>query len=125
MRVQRRGLSQDLGPASASGHPDLEGPRIAAAAGKPLALAGAAARAGSEPSARRDNHRRIAQIERFFRTLKEQLLWIRHFRDLEDLRAALIEFRTRYNHQWILQRLNYRTPVQARHDFTLELQPAA
>ncbi|MFL6604277.1 MAG: integrase core domain-containing protein [Steroidobacteraceae bacterium] len=64
-------------------------------------------------------------IERFFRTLKEQLLWIRHFRDLEELRAALIEFRTRYNHHWILQRLNYRTPVQARHDFTLELQPAA
>src|SRR5438445_10947956 len=64
-------------------------------------------------------------IERFFRTLKEPLLWIRHFRDLEELRAALIEFRTRYNHQWILQRLNYRTPVQARHDFTLELQPAA
>ena len=64
-------------------------------------------------------------IERFFRTLKEQLLWIRHFRDLEELRTALIEFRNRYNHQWILQRLNYRTPVQARCDFTLELQPAA
>ena len=64
-------------------------------------------------------------IERFFRTLKEQLLWIQHFRDLEELRAALIEFRTRYNHQWILQRLNYRTPVQARHDFTLELHAAA
>jgi len=64
-------------------------------------------------------------IERFFRTLKEQLLWIRHFPDLEELRAALIEFRTRYNHQWILQRLNCPTPVQARHDFTLELQPAA
>src|SRR5947209_9593114 len=46
-------------------------------------------------------------------------------RDLEELRAALTEFRNRYNHQWILQRLNYRTPVQARHDFTLELQPAA
>jgi putative transposase len=64
-------------------------------------------------------------IERFFRTLKEQLLWIHHFRDLEELRAALIEFRNRYNHQWILQRLNYRTPLQARHDFTLELQAAA
>jgi len=64
-------------------------------------------------------------IERFFRTLKEQLLWIRHFRDLDELREALIEFRTRYNQQWILQRLHYRTPVQARHDFTLELQSAA
>ena len=64
-------------------------------------------------------------IERFFRTLKEQLLWIRHFRDVEELRAALIEFRNRYNHQWILQRLNYRTPVQARQHFTLELHTAA
>jgi putative transposase len=64
-------------------------------------------------------------IERFFRTLKEQLLWIRHFRDLEELHTALIEFRNRYNHQWILKRLNYRTPVQARHHFNLELQLAA
>lgn len=64
-------------------------------------------------------------IERFFRTLKEQLLRIRHFRDLAELRAALSEFRNRYNQQWILQRLNYRTPLQARHHFTLELHPAA
>ena len=64
-------------------------------------------------------------IERFFRTLKEQLLWIRHFRDLDELPEALIEFRPRYNQQWILQRLHYRTPIQARHDFTLELQSAA
>ena len=64
-------------------------------------------------------------IERFFRTLKEQLLWIRRFRDLEALRTALIEFRDRYNRQWILERLDYRTPVQARRDFHLELEVAA
>lgn len=64
-------------------------------------------------------------IERFFRTLKEQLLWVRRFRDLEELRSALSEFRERYNHHWILQRLNYRTPVQARRDFQLELEVAA
>lgn len=64
-------------------------------------------------------------IERFFRTLKEQLLWIRRFRDLAELRAALIAFRHRYNHQWILGRLHYRTPVQARRDFHLELEVAA
>jgi len=52
-------------------------------------------------------------IERFFRTLKEQLLWIRRFRDLTELRAALVEFRQRYNQHWIIQRLNYRTPIQA------------
>jgi putative transposase len=64
-------------------------------------------------------------IERFFRTLKEQLLWIRRFRDLEELRTALVEFRDRYNHQWILERLNYRTPVQSRRDFYLESEVAA
>ncbi len=64
-------------------------------------------------------------IERFFRTLKEQLLWVRRFRDLEELRAALREFRDRYNHHWIVERLNYRTPVQARRDFQLALEAAA
>jgi transposase InsO family protein len=64
-------------------------------------------------------------IERFFRTLKEQLLWIRRYPNLVELRAALMEFRDRYNHQWILQRLNYRTPVQARCDFQLETEVAA
>ena len=64
-------------------------------------------------------------IERFFRTLKEQLLWIRRFIDLAELRAALIEFRDRYNHQWILERLSYRTPSQTRRDFHLEFEVAA
>jgi putative transposase len=64
-------------------------------------------------------------IERFFRTLKEQLLWVRHFRNLEELRGALLDFRDRYNNQWILERLNYRTPVQARQDFLIDLQVAA
>lgn len=64
-------------------------------------------------------------IERFFRTLKEQLLWVRRFRDLEELRAALVEFRHRYNENWILERLNYQTPAQARRGFQLDLQMAA
>ena len=64
-------------------------------------------------------------IERFFRTLKEQLLWLRCFADLEELRAALIEFQHRYNRHWIIERLGYRTPVQARHDFNVELHAAA
>lgn len=64
-------------------------------------------------------------IERFFRTLKEQLLWLRRFRNLDELRAALTEFRRRYNEHWILERLHYRTPTQARRDFSLELGQAA
>ena len=64
-------------------------------------------------------------IERFFRTLKEQLLWVRRFRDLEEMRAALSEFRDRYNQHWILHRLGYRTPSQARSEFAVELPIAA
>jgi len=64
-------------------------------------------------------------IERFFRTLKEQLLWVRRFRDLAELQSALIEFRDRYNNHWILGRLDYRTPAQARRDFHLEFEVAA
>lgn len=64
-------------------------------------------------------------IERFFRTLKEQLLWTRRFHDLNELRTAVVEFRNRYNENWIVQRLNYRTPLQARRDFQVDLKTAA
>ena len=56
-------------------------------------------------------------IERFFRSLKEQLLWLRYFEDVEQLRLALIEFRETYNRHWLIQRLQFRTPWQARQDF--------
>jgi len=53
-------------------------------------------------------------VERFIRTLKEQLLWVRTFHNIEELRQALAEFRERYNQRWIVQRLGYLTPAQAR-----------
>jgi len=53
-------------------------------------------------------------VERFIRTLKEQLLWVRVFQNVEELRCALTEFRERYNQRWIVQRLGYLTPAQAR-----------
>jgi transposase InsO family protein len=64
-------------------------------------------------------------IERFFRTLKEQMLWLRTFTDLAELREALAAFRHRYNNGWILERLQYRTPSQARRDSGVELCRAA
>lgn len=64
-------------------------------------------------------------IERFFRTLKEQLLWLRRFRDLDELRDALHAFQRRYNEHWILQRLKYRTPSAARREFSIALSEAA
>jgi putative transposase len=64
-------------------------------------------------------------IERFFRTLKEQLLWVRDFQNLEQLQTAVAEFRHRYNNCWIVGRLGYRTPAQTRRDFDLVSQIAA
>jgi transposase InsO family protein len=63
-------------------------------------------------------------IERFFRTLKEQLLWVRHFETLEELAEALEEFRQRYNEQWLVERLHFQSPRQA-HQALLALEAAA
>jgi putative transposase len=52
--------------------------------------------------------------ERFIRTLKENLLWVRTFHTIEELRLALIEFATRYNETWLVARHNDRTPAQVR-----------
>ncbi len=54
--------------------------------------------------------------ERFFRTLKEQLLWIKTFTTVEELRIALNQFRDRYNSTWILERHGYMTPSEVRYD---------
>ena len=51
--------------------------------------------------------------ERFIRTLKEQLLWIRRFATLDELQAALEDFRRRYNETWLLARHGYLTPAAA------------
>ena len=54
--------------------------------------------------------------ERFIRTLKENLLWVRTFATVAELVEALREFRRRYNEQWLIERHGYRTPSQARSD---------
>jgi putative transposase len=63
--------------------------------------------------------------ERFIRTLKENLLWVRTFQTVEELRQALLDFKRQYNEHWILERLGYRTPAQARKDAGLYLEAAA
>src|ERR1700746_3253252 len=54
--------------------------------------------------------------ERFIRTLKENLLWVRTFDTIEELRAALIKFARHYNETWLVARHGYRTPAQVRAD---------
>lgn len=48
--------------------------------------------------------------DRFFRTLKEQLPWVRTFHSLEELQDALRAFRIWYTANWLIQRDGHRTP---------------
>ena len=59
-------------------------------------------------------------IERFFKTLKEQLLWVRHFQSIPELLEALQHFRELYNQNWLIERLGFQSPVQARQRLALE-----
>jgi putative transposase len=63
--------------------------------------------------------------ERFIRTLKENLLWVRTFQTIEELRQALLQFKEIYNNQWIMERLGYRTPAQGRKDACIAVEVAA
>ena len=48
--------------------------------------------------------------ERFIRTLKENLLWVRTFGTIEEMQQALQEFKDDYNERWLIQRHRHRSP---------------
>ena len=60
--------------------------------------------------------------ERFIRTLKENLLWVRTFDTLEELRQALLAFRETYNTTWLIERHGFQPPAAVRQS---QLSPAA
>ena len=47
----------------------------------------------------------------------QNLLWVRSFETIEELRLALLEFQRTYNEQWMLAKYDYRSPAQVRRDF--------
>lgn len=51
--------------------------------------------------------------ERFIRTLKEQCIWARTWRDVEELAEGVRAFVERYNSQWLIERHGHRTPREA------------
>jgi putative transposase len=59
---------------------------------------------------------------RIIRTLKENLLWVRPFDTVEDLRQALLAFREVYNTTWLIERHGFQTPAAVRQN---QLSPAA
>jgi putative transposase len=52
--------------------------------------------------------------ERFHRTMKEQCIHGRIFRNLEEVREAIGKFIEDYNNEWLLQKLGYQSPKEAR-----------
>lgn len=62
--------------------------------------------------------------ERFIRTLKENLLWVRAFDTIEELQTALQKFKDDYNEKWLIQRHGLRSPNQFRRD-AMDKIPAA
>jgi transposase InsO family protein len=58
--------------------------------------------------------------ERFNRTLKEQVIHGRIFRNLEEVRAAVVELKDRYNRHWRLEKLGFISPHEARQAATLK-----
>ena len=54
--------------------------------------------------------------ERFIRTLKENLSWVRSSDAAEELRAALLDFRETCNSTWLIERHGFRPPDAVRID---------
>jgi transposase InsO family protein len=59
-------------------------------------------------------------VERAIRTLKEQLLWVKTFETVEDLRIALLQWVELYNEQWLIERHGFKPPAQRRREYYAE-----
>ncbi|MEM5373339.1 integrase core domain-containing protein [Paraburkholderia azotifigens] len=52
--------------------------------------------------------------ERFNRTMKEQKIHGRIFRNVDEVRDAVVDFKDRYNREWRLEKLGFMSPLEAR-----------
>ncbi|MEX3606589.1 MAG: integrase core domain-containing protein [Burkholderia sp.] len=59
--------------------------------------------------------------ERFNRTMKEQAIQGRLFKNVEEVRVAAIAFKDRYNREWRLEKLGFKSPLEARQAALLPL----
>jgi transposase InsO family protein len=57
--------------------------------------------------------------ERFNRTLKEQAIHGRIFRNVEEVRVAVTEFKDHYNRHWRLEKLGFMSPLEARQAYAM------
>ena len=55
--------------------------------------------------------------ERFNKTLKEQIVYGRLYRNIKELRGAVGAFVEKYNRHWLVEKLGFKSPWQARQEF--------
>jgi len=60
-------------------------------------------------------------VERFFRTLKEQIVYGRVYETVADLRTAVDKFVKLYNAEWRIERLGFLSPTEAREKYLTRL----
>ena len=63
--------------------------------------------------------------ERFNKTLKEQIVYGHLYRNIEELRDAVGAFVEKYNRHWLVEKLGFKSPWQARQEFDNQLYKAA
>jgi putative transposase len=57
-----------------------------------------------------------AVVERFIRTMKEEVIWLRDWKNIAELQAALREWLPRYNTRRPHQALGWKTPAEVRYE---------
>jgi transposase InsO family protein len=73
-----------------------------------------------------DNPKGNAETERMMRTIKEELLWLREFRTLEEAREAIHHWITvDYNQQYVHSSLGYKSPCEFERAWAAQGQQAA
>lgn len=55
--------------------------------------------------------------ERFNRTLKEQVIEGRTFKNVDEVREAVGQFVGTYNEQWLVAKRDYQSPLEARRNY--------
>jgi transposase InsO family protein len=73
-----------------------------------------------------DNPKGNAETERMMRTIKEELLWLREFRTLEEAKEAIHHWITvEYNQQYVHSSLGYKSPCEFERAWAAQAQRAA
>ena len=58
-------------------------------------------------------------IERFHRTIEEQLFKMNDFETIEEAEKAIQMFVTMYNNEWQLERLDYKSPIEVMKEYKI------